>query len=201
MGVVSAYSDTNVTPNTTYQYQVVAIDAANNASDPSNTATATTAAAPTVITLSPEADAKVAASAPTTNYATANLRTDGGTNPIVDSFLRFTVTGVAPGTVQNAKLRIHSTSNGTVDGPAVYTSGTSWSETTINWNNRPARTSAATDDKGAIGGEVWVEYNVTPFVTGTGTYSFNLATSSSDGVDIYSREAASFRPELVLTIG
>ena len=67
--------------------------------------------------------------------------------------------------MQSAKLRVYAY-NGTVDGPALYTTATSWSETTINWNTRPARTSAATDDKGAIPSNSWVEYDVTPFVTG-----------------------------------
>ena len=75
-----------------------------------------------------------------------------------------------------------------------------WSETAINWNTRPARTSAATDDKGAIPVNTWVEYDVTPFVTGNGTYSFNLATTSNDGIDFYSRETATLRPELVVTL-
>jgi hypothetical protein len=118
----------------------------------------------------------------------------------VETYVRFTVTG-ASGTVQGAKLRVRSTSNGTVDGPAVYTSGTAWGETTVNWNTRPARTSAARDDKGAIPAETWVEYDVTPFVTGNGAYSFNLVTTASDGVNFHSREEATLRPELVLTLG
>src|SRR6185312_13639875 len=97
-------------------------------------------------------------------------------------FLRFTVTGISAGSVTSAKLRLTSTSDGTADGPAVYTTGTSWSETTVNWNTRPAPTSAATDDKGAIPANTTIDYDVTPFVTGNGTYSFRLATSSTDGV-------------------
>ena len=46
----------------------------------------------------------------------------------------------------------------------------------------------------------WVEYDVTPFVTGNGTYSFTLATTSNDGIDFYNREAATLRPELVVTL-
>jgi hypothetical protein len=76
------------------------------------------------------------------------------------------------------------------DGPAVYTTSSSWGETTINRSNRPARTSSPRDDKGAIPADSWVEYDVTPFVTGNGTYSFNLVTASADGVNFYSREAA-----------
>ena len=71
----------------------------------------------------------------------------------------------------------------------------------INWNNRPARTSAATDDKGAIAANSWVEYDVTSLVGGSGTYSFDLATDSTDGVYFSQREAATFRPELVVTTG
>ena len=46
----------------------------------------------------------------------------------------------------------------------------------------------------------WVEYDVTPFVTGNGTYSFSLATTSNDGIDFYNRENATLRPELVVTL-
>ena len=84
-------------------------------------------------------------STPTTNYATSNLRSVGDANAAVESFLRFTVGGVA-GSVQSAKLRLFNY-NGTVDGPAVYSTGNSWVESTLNWNTRPLRTSGATDDK------------------------------------------------------
>jgi len=201
LGVTTSYADTSVDPNTSYDYQVRALDAAGNISDPSNTASATTPSAPTVLTLSPDADAKVQQSSPTTNYATANLGADFSTGTSnIESFLRFTVSGVSAGSVLSAKLRVHSTSDGTADGPAVYTTGTTWSETTVNWDNRPAATSAATDDKGAIPANTWVEYDVTPFVTGNGTYSFRLATISTDGVFFAQREATDFRPELVLTL-
>jgi hypothetical protein len=199
LGVTTAYSDTSVAPNTTYTYDVRAMDGAGLVSDPSNTQTVTTPRVATVVTISPEADARVQAANATTNYGTVYLRANGGTEPAVESFLRFTVTGVPTGTVQTAKLRLYNY-NGTADGPAVYTTNTSWSETAVNWNTRPARTSAATDDKGAIPVNTWVEYNVTPFVAGNGTYSFNLATTSADGIDFYSRENATLRPELVLTV-
>jgi hypothetical protein len=81
--------------------------------------------------------------------------------------------------------------------------GTDWAglETAITWNTRPARTSAATDDKGRIGSSTWVEYDVTSLVPGDGARSFVLATGSSDGIDFRSREYsdATRRPELVLT--
>jgi hypothetical protein len=201
IGSTTSYADSSVSPNTPYSYQVRALDAAANISDPSNTASATTPAAPPapiVQTIAPEADTRVQQSNATTNYGTSYLRADGGTDPGVESFLRFTVTGVAPGTVQTAKLRVYAYS-GTVDGPSVFTTSPSWDEMTVNWNTKPAPTSSATDKKGTIATNSWVEYDVTPFVTGNGTYSFRLATTSTDGVDFYSRENATLRPELVVT--
>jgi hypothetical protein len=193
----TSFTDTGRPPGT-YDYTVRARDAAGNLSDPSNTATATIAA-PTTRTILPEADAEVNAGAATTNYATAKLRTDGGSTP-EDTFIRFTVTGVS-GPVQQAVLRLF-VYTGTADGPALYTTSNSWTETTLNWNNRPPRTSGATGDKGAIATNTWAEFDVTPFVTGNGTYSFTLAQTASDGIDIRSREYTSNtanRPQLVVT--
>jgi fibronectin type 3 domain-containing protein len=201
IGSTTSYADVSVAASTTYSYQVRALDAAANISDPSNTATTTTPAAAAVLTIAPDADARVQQASPTTNYGTSTLGADFSTSTSnIESFLRFTVSGVSAGSVASAKLRLSSTSDGTADGPAVYTTSATWSETTINWNTRPAPTSAATDDKGAIPSNTWVEYDVTPFVTGNGTYSFRLATTSTDGVYFSSREAATLRPELVVTL-
>jgi fibronectin type 3 domain-containing protein len=109
------------------------------------------------------------------------------------------VAGVS-GSVQSAKLRLYVL-GGANDGPAAYTSGTSWSETGITWNNRPARTSAALDQLGAVADNSWIEFDVTAAVAGNGTYSFDLAvSSSSSGVLMSSREGVQ-PPQLVVTTG
>ncbi|MDQ3871517.1 MAG: DNRLRE domain-containing protein, partial [Chloroflexota bacterium] len=159
--------------------------------------TATFQRATTSATFAPDADARVQEANPTTNYgASAYLRADAGADPDVESYLRFTVSGLNGG-VTRATLRLFEY-NGTVDGPAVYATGTSWSESGITWSNRPARTSAAVSDKGSIAANSWVDYDVTSLVSGNGTYSFNLATTSSDASYVYSRENATNRPELVV---
>lgn len=56
------------------------------------------------------------------------------------------------------------------------------------------------DDKGSIPSNSWVEYDVTPYVKGNGSYGFVSAGTSSDGVDMNSREAASNRLQLILTV-
>lgn len=147
-----------------------------------------------------EADARVEEAKPDQNFGDGTtLRTDGGQDPDVESFLLFHVTGVAE-TVQRALLRLYVTNNGSGNGPAVYASDPGWSEKEITWNTRPARTSEAVEDKGEMPTETWVEYDVTSLVTGNGTFSFLLATDSNDSTVFASRQGSQ-PPELVLTFG
>ena len=124
------------------------------------------------------------------------LWVDGGSDPDMDTYLRFSLSGVTQ-PVASAKLRVFLT-NPSVDGPAVYGAPSAWSELSLNWSNRPGPSSGVIDDKGAVAANAWVEYNVTPLVTGNGTYSFRLATNSPDGVIADSRETAR-KPQLVVT--
>jgi acid phosphatase type 7 len=199
--VGTTYTDNTATAGTTYSYQVRAFDLAGNRSTFSNSATVTTpSGGGTSIVFAPVADARVEEANPGANFGTStNIRADGGSDPDVDTYLTFSVTGVT-GPVQGAKLRLYAGS-GTANGPAVYTAPTTWSETGVTWSTRPPRTSGAQDDNATIAASSWVEWNVTPFVGGNGTFSFDVATDSSDGIDFRSRESTSLRPELVLTVG
>lgn len=150
------------------------------------------------LTFIAEADAQVNESNPATNYGNSTyIQVDGASDPDVEGFIRFTVAGIS-GTVQSATLRIYDTTNGSTNGPAVYGTGTSWTETGITWNNRPARTSGVLDNKGSISTNTWVEYNVTAFVTGNGTFSFVLAADSNDAATFSSRQGSQ-PPQLVVT--
>jgi hypothetical protein len=161
------------------------------------TATYAPTTAPPLVTVLADADARVAEALPDANYARGALRADGGKDPDVETYLRFTVPA-GSSSVQSARLRVYATT-GTQDGPAVFTAGSAWSEASITWNARPARSMTGVGDKGAIPAGAWVEYDVTALVTGPGTYTLALATTSSDGIDFTAREGASNRPELVIT--
>jgi glucose/arabinose dehydrogenase len=153
----------------------------------------------TTRTFGATADARVQEATPGLNLGGSTfLKAEGGVDPDVESYLKFDLTGLA-GTVRSARLRVFATA-GTVDGPAVYTTSSGWTERGITWSNRPARSSPR-DDKGAIAAGAFAEFDVTPFVTGNGTVAFALATGSADAVDLSSREAAGNRPELVVTTG
>jgi 3-phytase len=153
-----------------------------------------------VITVNAQADARVEQASPNSNFGTSStLDADG--SPAEESYARFAVSGVT-GTVTKAVLRFHVT-NASVDGPAVYLAANEWTERAITWNNRPARTGAVVADRGAISAGVFADYDVTAAVRGNGTYTFNLASSSTDGSTFRSREDSSStrRPQLVLTTG
>ena len=159
---------------------------------------ATTPAAPTTTTFNPTADAQVREASASTNYGTSTaLRVDAGTDPDVESYLRFAVAGLS-GAVQTATLRLWVTSS-TANGPAVYTTAGTWSEGTITWSNRTARVGSGVDDKGSVPSGAWVDFNVTSLVTGNGGYNFVLAGTSTDGIDFSSREASTNKPQFVIT--
>ena len=198
VGAQTSYSDTTVTAGNSYDYEVSALDATGHESQRTNIATAAT---PLTLTIDAQADARVQQSNASTNYGTATtLRTDGGADSDVESFLRFQVAGIS-GSVKSAKLRLFATT-GTANGPAVYKTAWTGSETSLTWNTRTPRTSGATDDKGAIAAGGFVEFDVKSLVTGNGQHSFILATTSTDEVDFSTREGTASRvPQLVITFG
>ena len=202
-GTRCAFSDTTVAPSTSYSYVVRARDAAGHTSAPSNEASARTPAAgtPTTVRAVADADAMVKEGSPSTNYGgNLALRVDAGTDPDVESYLRFSVSGLGGAPVQSARLRLWSTSD-TTNGPAAYSTTNAWTEAGaggITWSTRPARSSPPTDDKASVPSGAWVEFDVTSLVTGNGTFSFVLAGTSTDGLDLSSREGA-HAPELVVT--
>ena len=151
------------------------------------------------LTFAPTDDARVVESHPATNYGTTTtLRADGDTNANIQSYLRFDLADL-PGAIQSATLRLYAGTDDSPDGPAVYAADSTWSETDITWDNRPALTSAVLADTGPIALNTWAEYDVTAAITGTGSYTFVLVSNTSDGITFFSRQG-SVPPELVVTL-
>jgi len=180
---------------------------------PTPTATATATAAPTqqpthtttpasggadTQTLVPVADSMVAESQPTTNYGRAsNLRADGSPQEV--SYIRFDLSTVS-GPVTQATLRLN-VRDGTTNGPRIAVSDdTTWSETGITWNIRPA-TGVVIENLGAVSVNTWIEIDVTNAVTeGNSSITFVLDPESSDALSVNSRETSS-SPQLIVTTG
>ena len=191
-GNVTTYADTTTVASTAYQYTVRAVDAAGNRSNASNTVNVTTPATGTVTpgtkTFAAVADARVQEENPTRNYGTSPfLNTIGGVDdPDMESYLKFDVSGLG-GPVKTAVLRMVPTGF-SWDGPGVRSAASTWTETTINWSNRPARGASAVSDKGFL----WqpVDYDVKSLVTGNGTVSFALISTTGYETEFGSRESS-----------
>ncbi|GAA3082151.1 DUF7594 domain-containing protein [Streptosporangium carneum] len=153
-------------------------------------------------TFTPVADTYVDNGNTSTNYGTSGqLGVDN--SPVKRAFLRFTVAGIS-GPISTVKLRVHtdnvsgaaSGNGGTFKG----VSNTTWSETGTTWNNQPSIDGATLGTLGSVAQNAWYEIDVTSYVTGNGTYSIGVTSSSSDGADYDSRESgASTAPQLVVT--
>lgn len=155
------------------------------------------AAAAGTFTFKASADTYANQAYPSKSYGGAKrVWAQGAKDPFNETFARFTASGIT-GTVTGATLRFYVT-NGTNNGPSVYSVSNSWSETAVAWNLRPATISGPRDDKGALARNQWVVWDVTPWVTANGTYSFALKQGAADATGFMSRETTK-SPTLVIT--
>jgi len=164
---------------------------------PTRTPTATgTSTGGSAFTFIPLADAYVNDSSPTSNYGSSTtLRADA--SPDVHSYLRFNVQGLS-GTVTQATLRVYANSSSSLGCTANRVSDNTWSEATLNYNNAPV-VGGALGSSGAFGAGVWINIDVTAYITGNGTYNLALTTASSTAVSLASREAGANAPQLIVT--
>jgi hypothetical protein len=182
-----------------HTFSVRATDAAGNP-DPTPAQASWTVIESSGGTFLPVADTHVRQAAATTNYGSAvSLSSDAGAGVEERALLKFTVSG-ASGTVVDARLRVWVT-NSTGNGPQLVPSDPSWTESSVTWNTAPALTGAAVANAGSMPSSAWYEIDVTGAISGDGTYSFTFVPESTDGVQFNSREAATNRPELVVTWG
>ena len=157
-----------------------------------------TGSAEAATTYTSGSDAFVSADFPTANYATVNyLKVQGGSAR--NGYVKFTVSGWN-GPVGTATLRFW-TLTGAVAGFGVHgVSDTTWDERTLTYNNAPAITPAVVGSSGPFVAKTWVSVDVTPLVTGNGTYSFALTTSDTTFLEVATKEnGASTAPQLVLS--
>ncbi len=166
---------------------------------PTPTATQTRTGTPTAtsLTFTPVADSYVNADTPTTNFGTATtLRVDG--SPIVRSYLRFTVQGLN-GTITRATLRIFANSASSAVVTANSVSNNTWTETSITYNNAPPLGSSL-GSSGAVSAGAWITIDITPYITGNGTYNLALTTPGSTAISLASRQAqpGTNAPQLII---
>ena len=153
---------------------------------------------------SPIGDTHVKSDKPNSSYGNETyVRLRGTANNDYDSYFKFNITGTG-GQVSGAVLRLYSYDGGP-DGGTIYrasnnylNSSTPWTENGLTWTNAPGPTGAALDSAGNVPNNSWIELDVSAAITGDGTVSFVLTNNNSNSVFYYSKEAADFRPVLIV---
>jgi chitodextrinase len=197
----TTFSNTGLSPSTAYQYYVIATDAAGNPSPHSNTASATTSAAPggNTLTFAPTDDSYAEQGATTPAGSATDIITDN--SPVRHMYTRFAVSGTGGRRVVSAKLRLHCVDPSDKGGD-FHSAATTWSESSLTWALQPTLATATTASLGAVAAGNWYEVDVTSLVTGDGPVSFGASSTSSNGAYYDSKEgAAGMAPQLVLTLG
>jgi acid phosphatase type 7 len=111
------------------------------------------------------------------------------------------VSGLSGKTVVSAVLRLYAVDPSETGGRLHRVSSTSWSETSIRWSNQPSYSSAVIGTIGNVVANNWYEIDVKSQITGNGTLSFALESSSTNGADYRAREAGSaWAPRLVIVV-
>lgn len=149
--------------------------------------------------LLPVDDTYITSSSPNRNYGSApTLQTDN--SPIKHFLLKFNVTGTNGQKVINAKLRLYNVNASKRGGDFYRVSDNSWQEETVIWNNAPTADTALLASLGTVSANTWYEVDLTSLITGDGTYSLRISSSSSNGADYSSKEGAN-SPQVVITLG
>jgi hypothetical protein len=151
-----------------------------------------------ILPFDPDADTFVRSDNPTAHPGTkTSLSVDN--SPIKHGLLRFTVSGVGSGTIQSVTLRLFSLDSSDKGGDFYWVPDNSWQEKIVDWNTEPAADPTLRASLGAVSVNTWYEVDLSSLVTGDGTYSIRIASTSSNGADYSTKEgAAGLAPQLVV---
>jgi hypothetical protein len=150
--------------------------------------------------LNPIADASAKSDQPAANFGSATvLESDG--SPVYIAYMKYDLSSLAGYRLVSAKLRmrVSDTSAGTQNIKNVADS--SWTESGLTYDNRPTVGSVIGTFPGRRSGS-FVEVDVTPGLAGKWGQLVSLAIDSTgdDGYDFYSRNSATDKVSLVLTV-
>jgi hypothetical protein len=192
------YEGTSPTPTPT----ISATPTPTVSATPTPTVSATPTPTPTTasLTFGPAADATIRKKNATKNFGTAGKLTADG-NPIIDSLIKFNVAGVGGRHVVKARLVLWCVTSSSGGGGTFASTGSSWNETSVTWNNAPAA-GATIGSLGPVTAGRAYEVDLTALITGDGTYSLRVSLASAAAAEYGSREnqTSTMRPRLVLEV-
>jgi acid phosphatase type 7 len=118
---------------------------------------------------------------------------------VKDGLLKFTVSGVGSRQVTSATLRLFCGDSSNLGGQFRRVLDTSWTENGVTWGNAPAAEATVFGSLRSVSVGNWYTVPV-PFVTGDGTYSIRISSTSTNGADFSSKEGAN-PPQLIVNTG
>jgi hypothetical protein len=159
------------------------------------------------LTFNPVADAHVGSSNVNGNYgALTTLKVRDGdastTNPNYRGYLKFNVSGVS-GAVSSVKLRLYVTDPSPNLESVFLVADNGWTETGITYSNAPSLvglTAIGSSTAPTLG--TWIEISLSPTTVTADTTTLSLAirSASTNSAIFSSREDATNKPELVVTL-
>jgi chitodextrinase len=195
-GTTQSYSDTSVSPATTYSYSVDAFDLAGNHSDPSTAVSVTTL--DSSMTFNVAEDTYVDASNTKTKYGRDSVL-NVNASPEMDTYLQFNVSGLSGMQITRARLFIYTGSSSSTGFDVHEVLDNNWSEKTIRFDNAPAMGSVLASSGSFKSGD-WIILDVTNFVSGEGVFSFGVTTTSTTILSFASKESGANSAKLVLDL-
>ncbi|WP_433305280.1 DUF7594 domain-containing protein [Actinoplanes sp. CA-030573] len=163
-------------------------------------ATTVSSAAVTPTYVNATADAYVSADTPDTNYGTATsltVRAPSADKAEAVAYVKFSVTGLsaAPSAVQ---LQLYSYAQSST-GVQLYTAGSDWTEPAVTWNTRPVPGGTMVANMAGLTLNAYATADVSSVITGNGTYTFAITTTSTLSKQLASREVTADPPRLLVT--
>lgn len=186
-------TDTSVGPLNVHSLAVTKSGTHLTFSMPKNSFAKVTVSRPaqqTTLTFAPAKDAMVKAAAPTTNFGTAtNMQCSGQSGFAKQMFLQFNVTGIPAGaTIVSATLKLDSQTTATGRAITAHSvTSTSWGETTVTWDTKPALGTARSTVSNYTAGS-YAQWDVTPTVTTNANIAFGLDSTFAGDTNFYARE-------------
>jgi len=189
----AAYTDTAVSPNTTYTYTVTAVGAAGESAQSAPATATTPGSGGTTVTVAPTDDATISKATGNTgtNYGKATSLTVDADGTMNDFLLKFPVpTGCTPTAATLALTVGAGSTNSSAHGGDFYAAPGTWAETTVTADNAPAITGSPVS-VGAVAVNTAYSLNVTPLLSGIsgGILSLRATTTSNDAAVYVSKDA------------
>ena len=159
---------------------------------------AVTSAAAAQVTINASADSYIQSDQPDSNFGTTTQLTvrAGSDKPTAIAYVKFVVSGLS-GAPAGVQLRLYSYAQ-SATGVQVYTAASTWTETGLTWNTAPVPGATLVANMSGLLVNAYATTDVSSVVTGNGTYTFVISTTSTLGKQLASREVAADPPQLLI---